>query len=201
MPTFDERSRDWDTAPRVERAHAVARLILETVRPTPDMRVLEVGAGTGLLGLALLPHVQSVVLADSSAGMLEAAATKIARDGLDGASTLRFELAVDAPPAMAFDLVTSLLALHHVPDTDAALAGLARLVVPGGRLALADLEAEDGSFHEDPAEAVLHGFDRDDLRRRLEAAGFLDVEFRPAWEMTRGDRAYPVFLVTATRAA
>jgi hypothetical protein len=43
-----------------------------------------------------------------------------------------------------------------------------------------------------------HGFDRADLRRKLEAAGFEAVHFRTAVDVTReSGRAYPVFLVTA----
>ena len=92
------------------------------------------------------------------------------------------------------------MALHHVPDTDAAMEHLAALLDPGGQIAIVDLEAEDGSFHTDPGEPVLPGFERDDLRRRAEAAGFRDVDFRPAWDVAKNGRAYPLFLVTAVRA-
>jgi ubiquinone/menaquinone biosynthesis C-methylase UbiE len=200
MPTFDERAPEWDTPERIERAGAVAGLILEAIAPAPDARVLELGAGTGLLGLALLPHVGSVVLADASGGMLDVADAKIAAGDHPGARTLRHVLTVDDLPDERFDLVVSLMALHHVPDTAAALDRIAALLVPGGRIAIVDLEAEDGSFHGDPAEPVLHGFRRDGLRAIAEAAGFRDVAFRPAWAMTKNDRAYPLFLVTATRA-
>ncbi len=200
MPTFDERAREWDTPERTERAHSVARVILDTVRPGPETRVLELGAGTGLLGLALLPHVRSVVLADASGGMLEMAEAKVQEAGLANATTLRLELTVDPLPAEQFDLVTSLMALHHVTDTAAAMAELGSLVAPGGRLALVDLEAEDGTFHSDPAEPAVHGYDRLELTRLAEAAGFTEVAFHPAWEMAKNGRSYPLFLLTATRA-
>jgi ubiquinone/menaquinone biosynthesis C-methylase UbiE len=200
MPTFDERAPEWDTPERITRADAVARRILEAVKPAVGARVLELGAGTGLLGLALLPHVGSVVLADSSAGMLEAADAKLATGAFPGARTMRLALTEDPLPDERFDLVVSLMALHHVRDTNAALTALAALLVPGGAIAIVDLEAEDGTFHTDQAEQVLHGFDRDDLRARAEEAGFRDVAFAPAWELAKGGRIYPLFLVTATRA-
>lgn len=200
MPTFDERALEWDTPERRERAHAAARLIVDTVRPARTARVLELGAGTGLMGLALLPHVGSVVLADASTGMLDMAEAKLATGDHPGARTMRLELTVDPLPREQFDLVTSLMALHHVQDTDAALADLAALVVPGGRVALVDLEAEDGTFHSDPDEPVLHGFDREDLRRHAEAAGFTEVAFSRAWDLTKNGRTYPLFLMTAVRA-
>jgi ubiquinone/menaquinone biosynthesis C-methylase UbiE len=201
MPTFDEQASGWDTPERSERAQAVAGAILDATHPAPDARVLELGAGTGLLGLALLPHVGSVVLADASDGMLAVAEAKIATGAYPGARTLRHVLTEDPVPSERFDLVVSLMALHHVQDTDAAMAGLAALLDPGGSIAIVDLEAEDGSFHTDPDEPVLHGYERADLRARAEAAGFRDVAFAPAWEVVKNDRVYPLFLLTATRAA
>jgi hypothetical protein len=79
------------------------------------------------------------------------------------------------------------------------MAGLAALLEPGGRIAIVDLEAEDGSFHTDPHEPVLHGYEREDLLARAQAAGFRDVAFAPAWEVAKNGRAYPLFLLTATR--
>jgi ubiquinone/menaquinone biosynthesis C-methylase UbiE len=199
MPTFDERAAEWDTPERAERARAIARLILNATHPAPDARVLELGAGTGLLGLALLPHVGSVVLADASDGMLAVAQAKIESGAFPGARTMRHILTVDPVPGERFDLVVSLMALHHVRATDAAMAGLASLLEPGGRMAIVDLEAEDGSFHTDPDEPVLHGYEREDLRARAEAAGFRDLAFAPAWEVAKNGGVYPLFLLTATR--
>jgi len=199
MPTFDERALDWDTPERLEQARAIAALIVDAVQPRPTARVLELGAGTGLLGLELLPNVAQVVLSDASGGMLEVADTKIATGAYPGASTLPFTLTEDAAPDDQFDLVVSMMALHHVPDTAAAVAVIAHLVVSGGKIALVDLDAEDGSFHSDAPGPVLHGFDRDGLRAELAAAGFSDIAFQVAWEVERDDRTYPMFLVTATR--
>jgi len=200
MATFDERAPEWDTPERIERARTGARLILEAMEPAPDARVLEVGAGTGLLGLALAPHVGSVVLADESPGMLDVAEAKIAAAAAQGVHTLRHALTVDPLPDERFDLIVSLMALHHVPDTPAALAEMAALLVPGGRIALVDLEAEDGSFHTDQADEVHHGFERDGLRAQAKAAGFRDVDFRPGFEVERDGRRYALFLLTASLA-
>ncbi len=199
MTSFDDRAPEWDTPERTERAIAIAAVILAATQPAPDARVLELGAGTGLLGLALAPHVGSVVLADASGGMLDVADAKIRSGGYAGVRTLRHALTVDPLPAERFDLAVSLMALHHVLDTATAMEQLAAMLDPGGRIAMVDLEAEDGSFHTDPDDAVLHGFERDDLRRRAEAAGFRDVTFQPAWDVAKNGRAYPLFLVTAVR--
>jgi SAM-dependent methyltransferase len=92
------------------------------------------------------------------------------------------------------------MAMHHVPDTAALIQSFADHLIPGGRLALADLDTEDGSFHPDEAAGVFHnGFDRGELQTMLEKRGFSDIHFFTAHTIMKEGKAYPVFLVTATK--
>ncbi|NIV32583.1 MAG: methyltransferase domain-containing protein, partial [Anaerolineae bacterium] len=60
-----------------------------------------------------------------------------------------------------FDLIVSAMALHHVEDTERLLQRFHQHLSPGGGIALADLDQEDGSFHPPEVEGVFHdGFDR-----------------------------------------
>ena len=194
---FDASAATWDDDPqKVARALRVAALIAEAVPDLAGKRVLEYGCGTGLLGFALRPRVAAVTLADSSAGMLAEVERKIARSGFTAMTPLRLDLATDAPPAERFDLVCSLMTLHHVPDTEGLLRALRGLLPPGGVACLSDLDAEDGSFH-GPEVKVHHGFDRARLGRQLVAAGFELPSFQTAVEVAKGGRSYPVFLAIA----
>lgn len=201
MSSFDERARTWDTPDRRARAEAVAQAIRDHVTLGPSVRTIEIGAGTGLLGLALAAEVGELVLAEPSSGMLEVAGEKLAAvGGTDRISAVSFDLLVDPPPGGPFDLAISLLVLHHLPDTRAALAALYHLLRPGGRLAIADLEAEDGTFHEPGSEGIYHdGFDRHDLSASAESAGFVDVVVIRATEIERHGRTYPVILLLGRR--
>jgi ubiquinone/menaquinone biosynthesis C-methylase UbiE len=207
MATFDERSAGWDSPERVTRAAAVAEAFVRAVPIPTGTRAIELGAGTGLLGLAIRDLVgperlAELILTDASTGMLEVADAKIGDRGLVGVRTARFDLATEAPPAGApFDLALSLLLLHHVEDTAALLRGIAGLLGPGGRLAMSDLDAEDGSFHGPEAEGIHHlGFDRHLLAAMVERAGFRDVQLATAGEIERDGRTYSLFLLTATAA-
>jgi ubiquinone/menaquinone biosynthesis C-methylase UbiE len=202
MPTFDERAATWDTPERVERAAQVAVAIRAAVSIPKDARAIEVGAGTGLLGLNLLDALDELVLADTSPGMLEVAEEKIRRAGLSNVRTASFDLAGDpAPDGAPFDLVVSLLVLHHVEDTATALASIRGLLRPGGQLAMADLDTEDGSFHSPDAEGIHHrGFDRDALAALARDAGFEEIRFSTASVLRGESRSYPLFLLTATAA-
>jgi ubiquinone/menaquinone biosynthesis C-methylase UbiE len=199
--TFDERASEWDTPRRIARADEAAETIAAAIDIPAGCRAIEVGAGTGLLGLALRPRLASLVLADTSTGMLTEARRKILEAKLDNVRAVHFDVASDPPPRGApFDLVISLLLLHHVQDTDAALAGMHRLLQPGGQIAAIDLDTEDGSFHSPDAEGVHHhGFDREHLADVTRRAGFTDVRVRDGSPIDDEGRAYPMFLLTARR--
>ena len=74
MATFDERAKEWDTPERAERAGVVAAAVRAVVPLGPSMRAIEIGAGTGLLGLHFAGDLASLLLTDPSTGMLEVAA-------------------------------------------------------------------------------------------------------------------------------
>ena len=132
--------------------------------------------------------------------MLEVAREKLAAGAPGRVTAVPFDLLVDPPPGGPFDLAISLLVLHHLRDTEAALAAIHRLLRPGGHLAIADLEAEDGTFHEPGSEGIYHeGFDRAHLAGLARAAGFADVEVTTATEIERNGRTYPVVLLLGRR--
>lgn len=208
MATFDERARDWDTPARIARAAAVADAIRTAVPLDGSKRLIDVGAGTGLLGLALADDVGEVVLADPSAGMIEVATEKLGGLGVETIRAIRHDLVADPPPADGFDVAVSLLVLHHIEDTHAALAAIRELLVPGGAIALADLDSEDGSFHSADAEGIHHrGFDRAAIASIARSAGFVDVHTRTATVIGEANAAderdddgtFPVFLLTGRR--
>ena len=93
--------------------------------------------------------------------MLAVIGQKLAAADLPHVTAVKLDLVADPPPGDPFDLAVSFLVLHHIEDTAAALAAVRRLLRPGGRMALSDLDTEDGTFHSAEAEGIHHlGFDR-----------------------------------------
>lgn len=131
--------------------------------------------------------------------MVEEAQKKIAASGLKNLSSMKLDLEKDALPAERYRLVYSGMALHHVHDVDGVLARLAELTEPGGHLAIADLEPEDGSFHGSEAD-VHHGFDPAELGLKLARYGFTQPSHRRVYTVKREGHDYSVFLLTARRA-
>ncbi len=200
ITNFDERARDWDSDPmKVERAGMVASAIRSALPLRPGMTALEYGCGTGLLSFFLRTEFSSITLADVSQGMLDVLSSKIKAAGAVNMFPVRLDLSVDPLPATRYHVLYSLMTLHHIPDTDDILRKFHAVLEPGGWLALADLDAEDGSFHDPGVTDVHRGFVRAKLKEQADAAGFVDVAFSTAYQIQKGGRVYPVFLMAARR--
>jgi ubiquinone/menaquinone biosynthesis C-methylase UbiE len=205
MTYFDERAKDWDANPlRVERAKITAQAIREMVPLRPGMSALELGCGTGLLSFALQLDFASITLADTSQGMLDVLSEKIKASGVNNMHPLRLDLASDPLPAPRFNIIYSLMTMHHIPNTDQVLRQCHALTTPGGWLCIADLEKEDGSFHKDTPDFDGHnGFNREVLTGKVKAAGFGNVRFATVFyvrkEIDGIEKAFPMFLMTAQR--
>lgn len=198
---FDERAAGWDDdQSHVTRATALAESIRQTVPLGPKIRVLEYGAGTGLVSQVLATEIGPLTLADPSAGMRTVLADKINAGVFPADSTVwDVDLSAGSVPEGTFDLVITAMTLHHIEDVPTVLRAFAGLLAPGGRVCIADLVAEDGSFHNSPDFHAHNGFDPEELSGWLRDAGFSDVDLRHAVDIEREGRSFPVFLISATR--
>ena len=200
---FDEKAAEWDANPaRVALARAVVEAIRLAVPLRADMSVMDFGAGTGLVSLGLLPDVGEVTAVEASCEMLRVLGEKVKALGVANLYTLKCDVGEAALPISRFDLIVSSMVLHHLPDVAKVLKHLRPSLRPGGWIALADLDSEDGTFHADPTGIFHHGFERATVCRWLVETGFTDASAREAYRITRPGldgamRTYPVFLVTA----
>jgi ubiquinone/menaquinone biosynthesis C-methylase UbiE len=202
---FDERAKDWDSDPaKVERARVVADAIRAAIPLRPEMTALEYGCGTGLLSFALQNEFKSITLADTSQGMLDVLAGKIEAAGARNMHPLRLDLLSDPLPASRYGIIYSLMALHHVPDTERVLGQFHALLDAGGTLCISDLDKEDGTFHGEQVTGVHHGFDRTAFQRQVEDAGFSRVGFSTVHAVKQTvdgvERIFPLFLMVAEKA-
>ena len=200
---FDRMAGEWDANPgRIAYAWAVADAIRKAVPLRPDMKAMDFGAGTGLVTLALLPDLACITAVDTSGEMLRVLEGKLKALRIGNVHTMLSEIGKTPLPAAQFDLIVSSMVLHHIPDVPQAIRSLHPCLRPGGWIALADLDSEDGTFHADSTGVYHHGLDREEVCRWLREAGFTDIMAHEAHQMIRplsnGEtRAYPVFLVTA----
>lgn len=196
---FDKAAATWDENPhRMKLTEAIVNAIKTKVSLDKKMRVLEYGCGTGNISFALAGDVCEIVAADTSSGMIETLKGKLAANP-DVKITPVLLLGENGLAEFGnFDLICTGMVMHHVEDIDSTLRLFASLLNPGGVVAIADLYAEDGSFHAD-MKVPHNGFDPDDLTGKMQAAGFENIRLDGAYIMPRPQedgsiRNYPIFL-------
>jgi len=114
--------------------------LLTLAAPAPGERVLDVACGTGLMTVAAASAVGPggrVLGVDLADAMVQAARQRAQGLGLGHAAFERMDAEQLTLPDAGFDLVLCVLGLMYVPDPDAALRELHRVLCPGGRAVLA----------------------------------------------------------------
>ncbi len=203
---FNQAAAGWDEDPnRVRLASEISAAMCRRVTFDAEMDLMDFGCGTGLVTLSLAPKVRFVLGVDSSQGMVDVLSAKIAAGVASGAVQTRlFDMEVGGKISERFHRIVSAMTLHHIP----VLTDLFRLwfdwLLPGGMIAAADLDKEDGGFHSDNTGVFHFGFERDSVRQALEDAGFEAVAFSDATTVVRARASgasdtYPIFLVTARK--
>jgi len=194
---FNEKSHEWDKNEIVQMiSSAVGNSILQQVPLHAQMRVMDFGAGTGLISSHVAPKVDKIVAVDVSQAMLEKLQAK---PQLQGKVEIACQDILKRPLDQQFDLIISAMAMHHVEDTGLLVERFFQHLHAGGQVALADLDSEDGCFHEPGTEGVFHqGFDRDALIQLFQDKGFSDVQLVTAHRVKK-EKEYPIFLLTASK--
>jgi ubiquinone/menaquinone biosynthesis C-methylase UbiE len=202
---FDKAAVSWDDEPRrVKLAGDLAESIMREVKLTRDINLLDFGCGTGLISLHLQPHVRSLLGADTSAGMLEVFKGKLKERGIANVSTVLLDPDKETRLDGNFHLIVSGMTMHHIADVRTLFNEFHRILLPGGQICIADLDAEDGSFHSDKTGVVHFGFDRPQMASMLASAGFIEIGDVTAARIIKDDetgkkREYPVFLFIARK--
>lgn len=198
---FDSKAQNWDDDPmKNERAKVFANEIIDYLKPDQSLNALEFGCGTGLLSFHLKDAFKSVTLVDSSEGMIKVLREKIAKSGIKNFSPIHINLLEEEHNLKDFDVVYTLMTLHHISNIQSIIKTFNSLLKTNGYLCIADLVKEDGSFHADQDNFTEHnGFDRDELSKILSKNGFDVVNYKICFEVEKkvNDevRKYPVFLI------
>jgi len=193
---FAHKSKTWDTeSGSAQTAKAIAELIIKNIKIDSTMEVMDFGAGTGLLGYFVAPHVEKLVAVDNSPAMLLELKNKDFPCELD---VLEKDLSVESIDK-TLDGIISSMTIHHLEDLEALFAKFYGMLKPDGFIAIADLDTEDGSFHFDNTGVFHYGFERDILQVLAQKVGFKEVKFETASTIDKAKGIFTVFLMTAMK--
>jgi ubiquinone/menaquinone biosynthesis C-methylase UbiE len=149
---FSQYAAHYVTSATHSKGHDLDRL-LEVVAPQPDWIALDVATGGGHTALKFAPHVHTMVASDFAKPMLAEAQAFIRAQGIQ--NVIYAEADAEKLPFTdhTFDLVTCRVAAHHFPDAFAFVRESARVLKPGGVLAIQDHLIPDDKADADYIEA------------------------------------------------
>jgi ubiquinone/menaquinone biosynthesis C-methylase UbiE len=139
----------------------------------PEMVVADVGAGTGFVAAGLAPLVRRIYVVDGSPAMIEGA-----KKNLSAFDNVEYHQADGASlpfPNNSLDAVFANMYLHHTTDPLSAIQEMMRVLRPGGRLMITDMDSHSYAWLKDEMADVWQGFDRDQMRAWFKEAGLVNV--------------------------
>jgi ubiquinone/menaquinone biosynthesis C-methylase UbiE len=173
MNYFQETARNWDTTRAGYFGDNVRQVAIAKAYLRPEMAVADIGSGTGFVAAALAPLVRRVYVVDGSLEMLD-----VARKNLGAFTNVEYHQAdgLDLPfPEESLDAVFANMYLHHCPDPLAALREMARILRPGGRLVITDIDEHSHTWMKKEMADLWLGFNRSQLRNWMREAGLVNV--------------------------
>ncbi|HEX9115806.1 MAG TPA: methyltransferase domain-containing protein, partial [Anaerolineae bacterium] len=170
---FDRVADQWDTLRSGYFQESLREAAIAKAYLRPEAEVADIGTGTGFVAAGLAPLVSQVYALDGSSAMLDVARRNLAsfanviyRD-CDG-SSLALE---DA----SMDTVFANMYLHHCADPAAAIREMVRVLKPGGRLVITDMNQHDHAWMREEMADEWLGFERDQILAWFREAGLVNI--------------------------
>lgn len=170
---FDEVASQWEEMRAAFFSEAVREKAISLARVEPGMVAADIGAGSGFVTEGLIREGLRVIAVDQSEAMLDEMRNRFShRDDIE----YRLGEAENLPIADAtVDYVFANMYLHHVESPPEAIKEMVRVLKPGGRLVITDLDEHAFEFLRTEQQDRWLGFQREDVQRWLEDAQLLNV--------------------------
>jgi len=182
---FENVAEHWDELRAGYFSTQLRQFVINKAYLHTDMVVADVGAGTGFMTAGIADQVGQVHVVDASPSMLE-----VARKNLAAHSNIDFHEAEVSHlpfPDDALDVVFANMVLHHCPDPMAAIREMVRVIKPGGRLMISDLDAHDHAWMVPDMADVWQGFKRSQIQDWYSEAGLVNILVGDTCETCKGD--------------
>ncbi|MEM9025970.1 MAG: metalloregulator ArsR/SmtB family transcription factor [Verrucomicrobiota bacterium] len=165
---------------------------------TPKIRIVDLGAGEGMLSHLLAKHAESVVCVDSSPKMVEFGAELAEKNQIENLTYKLGDIEQVPLDSDSFDFALLSQALHHAHHPERAIAEAFRILGEGGRIAILDLKEHTFEKARDLYADTWLGFSERTLGTWLENAGFSAVESHVVAKEPQ-EPFFETILVTSTK--
>ena len=172
---FDEYAEEFDAhlqkVLRYEAPERLVALVTGNATPPPEKwNVLDLGCGTGLVGLAIAPFARHLVGVDLSSKMLEKAQARQLYHRLERLDLLTM---MRSEAASSYDVIILADVFIYIGKVDEIIAEIRRLLSPGGVVAFS-IETLDASLHEGPSRSVQLDYQLRDTGRYAQSVAYMD---------------------------
>jgi len=171
---FKEVASEWDTMRKDYFTEEVREAAIARAKLTADSVIADVGTGTGFMLAGVAPLVGKAYGFDNSPEMLE-----VARENLSTSANVELKVSEGESlplPDGTVDAVFANMYLHHATAPAQAIAEMARILKPGGRLVITDLDRHDNYWMAKEMADVWLGFERTQVEEWFVAAGLAGVK-------------------------
>ncbi len=183
---FDNVAQNWDSMRSSFFSESVRERALTAAGVQAGAVAADLGAGSGFVTEALLKAGLRVVAVDQSQAMLEVMQSKFAGQAL----TTYLGSAEALPlPDGSVEFAFANMYLHHVEDPARAIQEMARILKPGGKLVITDLDSHDFTFLREEHHDRWMGFAREEVAGWFELAGLTQVRVENAGSNCCADSA------------
>lgn len=170
---FDTIANQWDDMRQSFFSEAVREKAYAVAGVQPGKIAADLGAGTGFITEGLLPQGVKVIAVDQSAVMLAQMQQKFgAQANVEYRQGSAESLPIDDN---ALDYAFANMTLHHVDDPAKAIVEMSRILKPGGKLVITDLDEHQFDFLVTEQHDRWMGFKRPEVKSWFEAAGLKQV--------------------------
>jgi len=168
---FERVASDWDQMRLAYYDESVIERMASVSGIDEGSMVADVGTGTGFVAAGLAPRVKKVVGLDNSPAMLGVARENLSSLGAQNVELLEADMAGLPMPDSDLDAAFANMVLHHAEDPAAMLAEMARVVRPGGTVAITDEVAHPYEWMRSEHADVWLGFSQEQVERFFVEAG------------------------------
>ncbi len=191
---FAPKAKSFDALERrVKNAKNIANLIVKNIELNKNMHIADFGSGTGLLLEQIAPYVSHISAIDISNSMNQVLKDKLPTIKCQ-VSIKNIDLTKDSLNCK-FDGIISSMTLHHISNIKDIFTKFYNMLNNNSFIAIADLDTEDGSFHESDTGVCHYGFDRDEFLNSAKSVGFRDLKIIDAGYITKPYGKFSLFLL------